>query len=311
NSLRGIRMALDCRYDDDATEALSTQRRTEKRHAVRSLWPLCLCGFRSSEADGAAPARGRWLRPTLAVAGSPASLASATPALFAEDAYQPTPESLKAREWFVDARFGLFVHWGVYSVLGQGEWVMNEKRMTAREYERDLPPFFNPVKFDPAAWVKLVKAAGMRYITITSKHHDGFAMFDSKLSDWDIVDRTPYGKDVLKLLADECHRQGVKLFFYHSQLDWHHPEYFPRGRTGLFAGRPETGDFNRYLDYMDGQLRELLTSYGEVGGIWFDGWWDKPDAEWRLRKTYDLIHSLPPRALVGRNHPRQTVPGAG
>ena len=91
----------------------------------------------------------------------------------------------------------------------------------------------------------------MKYITITSKHHDGFAMWDSKVSDYDIVERTPYGKDVLKLLADECRKQGVKLFFYHSQLDWHHPDYFPRGRTGRFSGRDDKGDWSHYLDYMD------------------------------------------------------------
>jgi alpha-L-fucosidase len=250
-------------------------------------------------------------RPERALLGLALSASLALPGSVAggDEPYRPTPENLRARASFQEARFGLFVHWGVYSVLGEGEWVMQQKRMTVREYERDLPPYFNPVRFDPAAWVSMVKAAGMRYITITSKHHDGFAMFDSKLGDWDVVDRTPYGKDVLKLLADECHRQGIKLFFYHSQLDWHHPDYFPRGRTGLFAGRPETGDWNRYLDYMDGQLRELLTGYGEVGGIWFDGWWDKPDAEWRLQKTYELIHSLQPAALVGSNHHRKPFPG--
>ena len=222
--------------------------------------------------------------------------------------YQPAPENLAARRWFQDARFGLFVHWGVYSVLGDGEWVMNNRRIRAAEYEK-LPAFFNPVDFDPAAWVALAKAAGVKYITITSKHHDGFAMFDSKVSDWDIVDRTPYKKDVLKMLADECHRQGVKLFFYHSQLDWHHPDYYPRGRTGRDTGRPESGEWNRYLDYMDGQLRELLTGYGEIGGIWFDGWWDKPEADWRLGKTYAMIHSLQPAALVGSNHHRRPNPG--
>jgi alpha-L-fucosidase len=149
----------------------------------------------------------------------------------------------------------------------------------------------------------------MKYITITSKHHDGFAMFDSKVSDWDIVDRTPYKKDVLKALAEECQRQGLKLFFYHSQLDWHHPDYYPRGRTGREAGRPDNGEWYRYLDYMDAQLTELLTNYGPIGGIWFDGWWDRPDADWRLQKTYDLIHRLQPAALVGSNHHKKPFPG--
>jgi alpha-L-fucosidase len=215
--------------------------------------------------------------------------------------YRPAESNLKAREWFQDAKFGLFVHWGVYSVRGRGEWVLYNDRIPLRSYER-MPDFFNPIEFDPKEWVGLVKEAGMKYITITSKHHDGFAMFDSKVSDWDIVDRTPYRKDVLKLLADECRRQGVKLFFYHSQLDWHHPDYFPLGRTGDGLGKPEGGDWNKYLDYQNAQLKELLTNYGEIGGIWFDGWWDKPKADWQLEKTYRLIHDLQPQALVGNNH---------
>src|SRR5438477_4463858 len=156
--------------------------------------------------------------------------------------YKPSESNLKARQWFQDAKFGLFIHWGVYSVLGDGEWVMNNRKIPIRDYEK-LPPEFNPVDFNAAEWVAIAKAAGMKYITITSKHHDGFAMFDSKVSDWDIVDRTPYKKDVLKMLADECHRQGIKLFFYHSQLDWHHPDYYPRGRTGHDAGRPASGEW--------------------------------------------------------------------
>ncbi len=149
----------------------------------------------------------------------------------------------------------------------------------------------------------------MRYITITAKHHDSFAMFDSEVSDYDIVDRTPYAKNVLALLAEECERQGIKLFFYYSQLDWHHPDYFPRGQTGHAAGRPASGNWDRYLDYMDTQLTELLTGYGKVADIWFDGYWDKPDANWRLRQTYDLIHELQPQALVGSNHHGTPLPG--
>jgi len=215
--------------------------------------------------------------------------------------YQPTPENLKSRQWFQDNKFGLFIHWGVYSVLGKGEWVMNNDKIAVADYEK-VPARFNPTEFNPAEWVGMVKDAGMKYITITSKHHDGFAMWGTKQSDWDIVDRTPYHKDALKMLADECHKQSVKLFFYHSQLDWHNPNYFPLGRTGRTTGRPEGGDWNKYLEYLDNQLRELLTGYGDVGGIWFDGMWDKPDADWRIAKTYGLIHSLQPAALVGSNH---------
>ena len=220
----------------------------------------------------------------------------------AQSSYQPSPENLQARREFQDMKFGMFIHWGVYSVLGDGEWVFHNRKLKVDEYNR-LPMFFDPEKFDAHAWVSLAKSAGMKYITITSRHHDGFAMFDSKISDWNIVQRTPYKKDPLKMLADECHRQGIKLFFYYSQLDWHNADYYPRGVTSWDNGRPDHGDWDAYLDhYMDGQLTELLTNYGPVGGIWFDGMWDKPNADWRLRRTYDLIHKLQPAALVGNNH---------
>jgi len=223
--------------------------------------------------------------------------------------YRPTAENLASRQWFQDAKFGLFIHWGVYSVLGRGEWVMNNEKIPISEYEK-LPARFDPTGFDAAAWVAMAKAAGMKYITITSKHHDGFAMFDSKVSDWNIVARTPYKRDPLKMLAEECRRQGIKLFFYHSQLDWHNADYFPRHYTGVgYTGRPESGDFDRYLDYMDAQLTELLTNYGEIGGIWFDGMWDREEADWRLAKTYSLIHRLQPQALVGSNHHLKPIPG--
>jgi len=226
----------------------------------------------------------------------------------AQEKYNAAAENLKARAWFQDARFGMFIHWGVYSVLGDGEWVMETRPISGADYAK-LPGFFNPTKFDPAAWVALAKGAGMKYITITSKHHDGFAMFDSKLTDWNVVARTPYGKDVIGMLAAECHKQGLKLFVYYSQLDWHSTDYFPRGRVGLHAGRPDSGNWDAYLNFMDGQLRELLTNYGEIAGVWFDGMWDKPDADWHLARTYSLIHQLQPAALVGSNHHRNPFPG--
>ncbi len=236
------------------------------------------------------------------------SLSVGSPLSCAQSSNQPSQANLEGRRWFQDAKFGLFIHWGVYSVLGDGEWVMNNEKIAVQEYER-LPAFFNPVEFDPAEWVALAKAAGMRYITITSKHHDGFAMFATRQSDWNIVDRTSYKKDVLKMLADECHKQGIKLCFYHSQLDWHNPDYFPLGRTGQTSGRPTGGNWYKYLDYMDAQLRELLTNYGEIGGIWFDGMWDKPEADWRLERTYKLIHDLQPQTLIGSNHHHVPYPG--
>jgi alpha-L-fucosidase len=242
------------------------------------------------------------------LAASLAAAAALLVPLSAQTGYAPTAGNLAAREWFQDARFGMFIHWGVYSVLGDGEWVMQNKKIPIADYEK-LPAAFNPIDFNAAEWVSIAKSAGMKYITITSKHHDGFAMFDSKVSDYTIVARTPYKKDPLKALAEEARRQGLKIFFYYSQLDWHNPDYYPRGNTGRDAGRAESGSWPKYLDYMNGQLRELLTNYGDVAGIWFDGWWDKPDADWQLQKTYSLIHQLQPSALIGSNHHKRPNPG--
>jgi len=235
--------------------------------------------------------------------------------ILAQPGYQPSKENLENREWFQDAKFGMFLHWGVYCVMAGGgdfgiaEWIMNSKEIPIQAYE-NLPLYFNPVSFNPVEWVSIAKEAGIKYITITSKHHDGFAMYDSEVSDWNIVERTPYGKDVMKLLKDECDRQGIKLFFYYSQLDWHHPDYFPRGRTGQgYTGREESGDWNSYIDYMNTQLTELLTNYGDIGGIWFDGMWDQWDADWKLDETYSLIHKLQPGTLIGSNHHKAPFPG--
>ena len=239
-------------------------------------------------------------------------LAIALAILSATGSHAQDPQA-ETQQWFREARFGMFIHWGVYSVLGEGEWVMNNREMTVEEYEK-LPAQFNPVDYEPAEWVRLAKQAGMRYITITSKHHDGFAMWDSDVSNYNIVDATPYGKDVLKMLAVECEKQGIELFFYHSHLDWRHPDYHPRGKTGQHSGRPSSGDFNAYLDYMDARVTELASGeYGALGGFWFDGWWnqhitedDKADrsthVDWRLKQTYDLIHRLQPQAIIGNNH---------
>jgi alpha-L-fucosidase len=221
---------------------------------------------------------------------------------------QPNPANLEARRWFQDAKFGMFIHWGVWSQLEAGEWVMENRGIRAADYER-IAPTWNPTRFDPVAWVSAAKAAGMKYVTLVAKHHDGFALWDSRVSDWDVVDRTPFGRDIVKALADECARQGLKLFLYYSQLDWHHADYFPLGRTGHQAGRASGGDWSRYLDFLDAQLTELLTHYGPIGGIWFDGMWDKPDADWRLDRTYRLIHRLQPAALIIPNHHQAPRPG--
>ena len=222
--------------------------------------------------------------------------------------YVPTKENLEARQWFAEAKFGLFIHWGVYSVLGDGEWVMQVQNISIDAYER-LPGFFNPVEFNAEEWVKMAKDAGMKYICITSRHHDGFSMFDTKLTDYNIVKSTPYQKDVLRDLSEACKKEGIKLFFYYSLLDWHNDDYFPRGQTGNgIAGRKE-GKWENYITFMKGQLTELLTNYGEIGGIWFDGDWDKKTANWHYPEIYALIHNLQPQCLIGNNHHEAVKPG--
>ncbi|TCP34938.1 alpha-L-fucosidase [Sphingomonas sp. BK235] len=259
----------------------------------------------------------RWRNAAAAavLAGS-AILPAAAPAQ--APAYTPGAANLAARAWFAQARFGIFLHWGLYSELAGGgdrdgaEWIMENKKISAAHYER-LAEFFDPRRFDANQWVDTVKAAGARYIVITSKHHDGFAMYGSKVSPYNVVDATPFRRDPIAELAAACRAKGVKLFFYYSQLDWHHPDYFPRGRTGRHSGRAESGDWEAYLRYQDAQLTELLTRYGPIGGIWFDGWWDQQKTamrdRWRLERTYALIHRLQPGALIVNNHHVTPFPG--
>lgn len=236
----------------------------------------------------------------------------------AQRTYEPTQANLEAREWFQDAKFGMFIHWGLYSILGDGEWVMKNQKIKVNDYER-LASFFDPEAFDAEAWVSLAKAAGMKYITITTRHHDGFSMFDTEATEYDIVDATPYGKDIIAQLAKACREQDIKLFFYYSLLDWHHPDYYPRGRTGHGLGRPDHGNWEDYIEFMKTQLSELLTNYGPVGGIWFDGHWDQVEwdgqhwgnlmVDWHYDEIYSLIHRLQPAALIGNNHHLNPLPG--
>ncbi len=239
--------------------------------------------------------------------------------LFSQENYTPSAENIEARKWFEDAKFGLFIHWGVYSVLGDGEWVMNNQNISVDSYEK-LPAFFNPVDYKPSEWVAMAKEAGMKYITITSRHHDGFSMFDTKASDYNIVERTNYNKDVLKELAEACKKEDIKLFFYYSLLDWRHDDYYPRGRTGKgIEGRAATGDWDKYIAFMKTQLTELLTNYGEIAGIWFDGHWDQKEwdgknygavkVDWHYEDIYNLIHTLQPQCLIGNNHHLAPIPG--
>lgn len=224
--------------------------------------------------------------------------------LRAQEHYTPTPENLKARSEFRDNKFGVFLHWGLYAMLATGEWTMTNKDLAWDEYAK-LAGGFYPSKFDAARWVSDIKASGAKYICFTTRHHEGFSMFKTKYSPYNVVDGSPFKRDIVKELADECHRQGIKIHFYYSHLDWYRNDY-PWGRTGRGTGRSNPkGDWPSYYQFMNNQLTELLTNYGEVGAIWFDGWWDQdenPDFDWQLPEQYALIHRLQPACLVGNNH---------
>lgn len=230
----------------------------------------------------------------------------------AQETYKPTAENLKAREQFQDEKFGIFLHWGLYSMIGAGEWVMTNWNINHREYLK-LAKTFYPSEFDADAWVSAIKAAGAKYITITTRHHDGFSLFKTATSTYNTVDGTPFKRDIIKELADACRRHGIKLHLYYSHLDWGREDY-PQGRTGLGTGRDkEKADWNSYYHFMNTQLTELLTNYGPVGAIWFDGWWDHDsDAkpfDWQLTEQYAMIHRLQPQCLIGNNH--HQTPNAG
>ena len=229
-----------------------------------------------------------------------------------QNGYVPSPENLKARQEFADSKLGIFIHWGIYSMFAQGEWYMTNANINNKEYAKAASAFY-PIGFDAKEWVSAIKAAGAKYICFTSRHHDGFSMWDTEQSDYNIVDATPFGRDVIKELADECHRQGIKLHFYYSHIDWTRDDY-PAGRTGRGTGKdPNKEDWPSYYAFMNRQLTELLTNYGEIGAIWFDGWWDHDcdsiPFDWQLKEQYELIHHLQPACLVGNNHHQTPIEG--
>ena len=241
-----------------------------------------------------------------------------------------TVSSLKTSQdkmaWWKDAKFGMFIHWGVYSVPagayngkhfpGIGEWIMNHAKIPVAEYKQYAKQF-NPVKYDPEAWVRMAKAAGMKYIVITSKHHDGFALFDSKVTDWDVVDASPYGKDLLKPLIAECRKQGIKIGLYYSQAqDWNHPGGAASGGKWDTA---QEGDFDHYIDKIAiPQVREILKNYGGLDIIWWDTPQDMTPA--RAAKFMELLKDYPNLVFNNRlgggingdtETPEQFVPATG
>ena len=221
-------------------------------------------------------------------------------------------------QWFRHDRFGMFVHWGVYAIVGKGEWVRHTGKIPEEEYQK-LPPQFNPTQFNAADWIAQAKQAGQKYFVVTTKHHDGFCMFDSALTDYDIMS-TPFRRDIIKELADECHRQGVHLGFYYSIMDWHHPDYLPR-RPWEKNRSVEGADFARYVEFMRGQIRELMTKYGRVDILWFDGGWErkKPEDLAAFQGIIDMARQLQPHMLVNNragiagdfDTPEQRIPATG
>lgn len=218
---------------------------------------------------------------------------------------------MKARKDFADAKFGIFLHWGLYSMFGQGEWYMTNENINCHEYAKVAQAFY-PHNFNAHQWITAIKKSGARYITFTTRHHEGFSMWDTKQSDYNIM-HTPYGKDIVKQLVDECHRQQIGIHLYYSHLDWTRDDY-PIGRTGRGTGRTAgKANWPAYYDFMNKQLTELLSNYGKINAIWFDGWWDHDQDSipfnWELPEQYALIHRLQPACLIGNNHHQHPFEG--
>ncbi|HTH00700.1 MAG TPA: alpha-L-fucosidase, partial [Vicinamibacterales bacterium] len=222
----------------------------------------------------------------------------------------PDPAREKRLEWFREAKYGLFIHWGLYAIPagewqgkrspGLGEWIMNRSKIPVQEYEK-LASTFNPVKFQPDDWVKLAQDAGMKYIVITAKHHDGFAMFKSNFSRYNVVDATPFRRDVLKELAAACARRGMRLGFYYSQSqDWHEKD--GAGNTWDFGpdSGPDGKELKNYDNYLrskaEPQVNELLSGYGPVALIWFDT--PRMMTPERGQRFADIVRSLQPNTLI-------------
>ncbi|HEV7992497.1 MAG TPA: alpha-L-fucosidase [Gemmatimonadaceae bacterium] len=261
---------------------------------------------------------------TLALGTMLAALAygsRATP-LVAQSATRETAAQKDARmAWWRDAQFGMFIHWGAYSVPagvyhgerigGIGEWIMNSSKVPIPEYEQFVRAF-NPTKYDAEQWVRTAKDAGMKYIILTSKHHDGFALFDSKVSTYDAVDAAGYHKDALKALAEAAHRQGMKFGVYYSIMDWHHPDAQAPNAPNYNSRESKNPNFNRYVEtYMKPQLRELLTQYPAIDVLWFDGEWVADWSDDQGRQLYDWLRAIKPSLIINNRvgHSRAGMQG--
>ena len=204
-------------------------------------------------------------------------------------------------DWFVHDRFGMFIHWGIYAVAGRHEWVQSREKIRADDYAQ-YAQYFDPDLYDPTAWARMARAAGMKYAILTSKHHDGFAMWDSALTDFKVTN-TPAGRDVLREFVDAFRAEGLKIGFYHSVIDWHHPDYTldsPHPMRDTDAGTFNTGrEMERYRAFLHGQVRELLTDYGQVDVMWFD--WTPPEKskdDWDSEGLVRMVRELQPGILL-------------
>ncbi|MEE9430737.1 MAG: alpha-L-fucosidase [Melioribacteraceae bacterium] len=206
--------------------------------------------------------------------------------------------------WWREARFGLFIHWGLYSVpagswngeTNHAEWIRTSAEIPIDIYD-NFRGQFNPIKFNADEWVKMAKDAGMEYIVITSKHHDGFSLFDSEYTDFDIMS-TPFKRDIMKELADAAHKEGIKICWYHSIMDWHHPDYLPRRKWEKENRSVDGADFERYVTYMKNQLRELVQNYGDIGVLWFDGEWEDTWNHEYGKDLYNYVKRLQPTIII-------------
>lgn len=215
--------------------------------------------------------------------------------IFIENLFCFSTDKQKQLGWFKDAKFGMFIHWGVYSMVGRHEWVRHYLQIPLQEYQYYVDNF-NPVDYNPDEWVDIAKEAGMKYIVITSKHHDGFCIFDSELTDYNIM-HSQYGKDALKILSDSCKRKNMVLGFYYSIMDWHHPDYIPRRKWEI--NRPiENANLDRYImQYMKGQLKELVENYNP-SILWFDGEWEHSIKELHSAEMEEFLLKLKPDLLI-------------
>ena len=208
----------------------------------------------------------------------------------------------KRMEWFNHDRFGLFIHWGLYAIPARGEWVRSREHMTEAQY-REYFNAFNPIGYDPRAWAKAAKAAGMKYAVLTAKHHDGFCLFDSKLTDFKSTN-TPCHRDLVREYVEAFRAEGLKVGLYYSLLDWNHPDY-PHYADAHHPMRDNPDwkdykyDFNKYLDYMHGQVRELCENYGKIDVFWFDFSYNDMTAEkWRATELVRMIRSYWPDVII-------------